>query len=245
MRLKLRQKITLAIVAVYWVALLVVTHISIPKIVYQAHVSDKWIHFLAFMNLVFLLWFSFSPDDKVNWRGRLVWLLLLVVCAYGGLDELTQPYFGRTCDLYDFLANVAAVITGLFIVSFLSFWQALPVVSAITIFGLTNLARANLSKLVPISDVLFHIFAYACFTLCWIQFMRIYLPRVTGIWRLLLVITIPVCLLLVVKTTSLLTSRHFAATDLLFAILGISGVVSISYLTGFIQFLPKPDLKGV
>lgn len=245
MRLTLRQKITMAILAIYWVALLVFTHISIPKIVYQARISDKWLHFLAFMNLVFLLWFSFSPDDKVNWRRRLVWLLLLVVCVYGGLDELTQPYFGRTCDLYDFMVNVVAVVTALIIITFLSFWQALPVMLAITIFGVTNLSRANLSKLIPISDVLFHIFAYAGFTLCWIQFVRIYLPRVTGIWRLLLTIGIPVSLLLVVKTASLLTGRHFAATDLLFAVLGVSGVVAISYLTGFVQFLPKPDLKGV
>lgn len=245
MRLTLRQKIIIVILSTYWVALLIATHIPLPKIIYQAHVSDKWLHFLSFMNLVFLLWFSFRPDDKVHWRQRLVWLLLLVVCVYGGLDELTQPYFGRTCDLFDFLANVAAIITGLLIVTFLSFWQALPVLLAITIFGVTNLARANLSKLIPISDILFHIFAYAGFTLCWIQFMRIYLPRVTGIWRLLVAIGIPVSLLLVVKTASLLTGRHFAATDLLFAVLGISGVVSVSYLTGFIQFLPKPDLKGV
>ena len=47
MRLTRRQKILLTISAVYWVALLVVTHISIPKIVYQARVSDKWLHFLA------------------------------------------------------------------------------------------------------------------------------------------------------------------------------------------------------
>lgn len=230
MGLTRRQKILLAILAAYWVTLLIFTHISLPRIVYQAHVSDKWLHFLAFMNLVFLLWFSLRPDDKVNWRGRLVWLLLLAVCIYGGLDELTQPYFGRTCDLYDFLANVAAVITGLLIVTFLSFWQALPVVLAITIFGLTNLARADLSKLVPISDVLFHIFAYAAVTLSWFQFMRLYLPRVTGLWRSLLLIALPVCLLLVVKTASLLTGRHFAPTDLLFAVLGISVATVISYL---------------
>jgi VanZ family protein len=245
MRLTRRQKITLALLTVYWAALLISTHIPIPKIVYQAHVSDKWLHFLAYMNLVFLLWFSFRPNDKVDWRSRLVWLLLMVVCAYGGLDELTQPYFGRTCDLYDFLANVAAIITSFFIVTFLAFWQALPAILAVTIFGLTNLAKADLSKLVPISNDAFHILAYAGFTLCWIQFMRVYLPRIAGIWRLLLAVDIPVCLLLVVKTASLLSGRHFAATDLLFAILGICIAVTISYLTGFIQLLSKPDLKGL
>jgi VanZ family protein len=241
MRLTQRQKITITILSAYWVVLLISTHIPIPKIVYQANVSDKWLHFLAYMNLVFLLWFSIRHDSKVSWRSRLVWLLLLAVCAYGGLDELTQPYFGRTCDLYDFLTNVVAMITGLLILTYMVFWQALPVVLAITIFGLTNLAKANLSNLVPILDGVFHIFAYAGFTLCWIQFMRVYLPRITGIWRLLLIIDIPVCLLLVVKTASLLSGRYFAATDLLFAILGICGVAIVSYLTGFIQLLPKQD----
>ncbi|MGA2094145.1 MAG: VanZ family protein [Sedimentisphaerales bacterium] len=245
MRLTQRQKITLALLSAYWVVLLISTHIPIPKIVYQAGVSDKWLHFLAYMNLVFLLWFSIRPDSKVSWRNGTAWLILLIVIASGGLDELTQPYFGRTCDLYDFLTNVVAIIAGLLILTFMAFWQALPAMLAITIFGLTNLAKANLSNLAPISDVLFHIFAYAGFTICWIQFMRVELPRITGIWRLLLIIDIPVCLLLVVKTASLLSGRHFATTDLLFAILGICGVVIISYLTGFIQFSPKPDLKGV
>jgi hypothetical protein len=235
MKLTKKQKILLAILAGYWVALLVVTHISLPKIVYQARVSDKWLHFLAFMNLIFLLWFSFRPDDKVNWRSRLVWLLLLAVCIYGGLDELTQPYFGRTCDLYDFLSNIAASITGLLIITFLSFWQALPVILAITIFGLTNLARANLSKLFPVLDVLFHIIAYACFTLSWLQFMRVHLPKITGIRRSLLLIAIPVCLLLFVKTVSFLTGRHFAPTALLFAILGICIASSALYLIKWIR----------
>jgi VanZ family protein len=230
MRLTLRQKITFVILSIYWGALLITTHIPLPKIVYQARVSDKWLHFLAYINLAFLLWFSFRPDNKVNWRNRLVWLLLLAGCAYGGLDELTQPYIGRTCDFYDFLANVAAIITGLLIVTFLSFWQALPVVLAITIFGLTNLAKTDLSKLLPITDAVFHILAYAGFTLSWLQFMRAYLPRVTGLWRSLLAIVIPVCLLLVVKAASLLTGRHFAPTDLLFACFGIFLASAASYL---------------
>jgi VanZ family protein len=230
MKLTLRQKITTAILSAYWGVLLIATHIPIPKIVYQANVSDLWLHFLAYLNLIFLLWFSFRPDNKVDWGSRLVWLLFVMILAFGGLDELTQPWSGRTCDLYDFLANTAAVITGLIILTFLAFWQALPVVMAITIFGLTNLAKADLSKLVPILNNVFHTFAYAGFTLCWIQFVRIYLPRVTGLWRLLLIIDMPVFLLLFVKIASLLLGRHFAATDLLFAILGIVIASAASYL---------------
>jgi VanZ family protein len=215
----------------------------IPKIVYQAEVSDKWLHFLAYINLTFLLWFSLKPVGRVSWYQGVVWLVLLVVIVCGGLDELTQPPFGRTCDLYDYLTNVVAVITGLVIFSFLLFWQALPVMLALTIFGLTNLAKANLSNLIPISDDVFHILAYAGLTMSWIQFMRIYLYRFAGVWRLFLVIVVPVCFLLVIKIASLFLGRHFAATDIIFALLGICGAAAISYLTGFIQFLAGQDKK--
>lgn len=229
MTMALRQKITFAVLAVFWVTLLITTHIPIPKIVYQANVSDKWLHFLAYINLVFLLWFTLKPQGTVNWNSIMAWLFLIIIIVSGGMDELTQPPFGRTCDLYDFLTDVFAVITGLVIFTFLAFWQSLPAMLAITIFGLTNLAKANLSKLVPIADDAFHIFAYAGFTLSWLQFMRVYLPYVMGIRRLLLLINMPVCLLFVVKTASLLLGRHFAATDLLFAALGICSVITITY----------------
>jgi hypothetical protein len=75
--------------------------------------------------------------------------------------------------------------------------------------------------------------------------MKLYLRRATGIWRLLPAVGVPACFLLVVKTASLLSGRHFAATDLLFAALGICSAVFVSYLTGFIQSLPRPDLKGL
>jgi hypothetical protein len=207
-------------------------------------VSDKWLHFLAYLNLVFLVWFSVRPDVKVRWRSGVVWLVFFVGVAYGGIDELLQPYVGRTRGFLDFLANTAGASAGLVMFAYLSFWQALLSVSAITIFGLTNLAKADLSKLVPVADAAFHIVAYAGFALVWIQFMKLYL-RAAGIWRLFPAIAIPVCFLLVVKTASLLSGRHFAATDLLFAVLGICSAAIVSYLTGLIQPLPKPDLKGL
>jgi hypothetical protein len=134
--------------------------------------------------------------------------------------------------------------------TFLTFWQALPAVLAITIFGITNLAKANLSKLVPVTDAVFHIFAYGGFTLVWIRFMNLYLPvrnipasccrlpprlasrdaeagkTAAGV-RLLLDVGIPICFLLLVKAGSLLLGRHFAVTDLLFATLAIVAVATV------------------
>ena len=228
MRLTRRQKITIAALVVYWIVLAIVAHIPIPQLVYRAQVSDKWLHFLAYLNLVFLLWFSVRPDGKANWRNRLVWLIFLVSVAYGGIDELLQPYVGRSKDLGDFLANAAGASVGLIMFTFLAFWQALPAVLAITIFGLTNLAKADLSKLVPITDAVFHILAYGGFTFAWAQFMNLYLPLKTTITRLLLTVGVPVSLLLVVKTGSILMGKHFALTDLLFAALTIIVVAAIT-----------------
>ncbi len=225
-----RQKITIAVLVFYWIVLAIVAHIPIPQLVYRAQVSDKWLHFLAYLNLVFLLWFSVKPDNKISWRSRLVWLIFLASAAYGGIDELVQPYFGRTKDLGDFLANITGISAGLAMLTYLTFWQALPAVLAITIFGLTNLARADLSKLVPITDAVFHILAYGSFTLVWIKFMNLYFLLRTTIARLTAAIVVPVGFLLVVKTGSILLGRHFGLTDLLFSALTIIAVAAITVI---------------
>jgi VanZ family protein len=233
MRLTRRQKITIAVLVPYWVVLIVVAHIPIPQVVYQAQVSDKWLHFLAYMNLVFLLWFSVRPDGRVSWRSRIAWLIFLAAVAYGGIDELIQPYFGRTKDLWDFVANTEGVLAGLAIFAFLTFWQALLAVLAITIFGVTTLAKADLSKLVPISDAVFHVLAYGGFTLVWVQSVNLYLSRKTAGIRLLSVVSVPIGLLLAVKAGAMLLGRHFAMTDLLFSVLAIIVAAVATYLAGF------------
>jgi hypothetical protein len=218
-----RQKITIAFLIVYWIVLAVVAHIPIPEVVYKARVSDKWLHFLAYLNLVFLLWFAVRPDSKVRLRNGMVWLVFLMTAAYGGIDELLQPYVGRTKDLGDFLANIAGVSAGLILFAFLAFWQALPAVLAITIFGLTNLAKANLSTLVPIWNTLFHFFAYGCLALVWCRVMKqcFFYKSVVATFGA------PFCFLLAVKASSLLLGRHFAVTDLLFAVCGIIAALVI------------------
>ncbi|MFH1370594.1 MAG: VanZ family protein [Planctomycetota bacterium] len=228
MKLTRRQKITIVALVFYWIVLAIVAHIPIPQLVYRAQVSDKWLHFLAYLNLAFLLWFSVRPDSKISWRNRLVWLIFLAAAAYGGIDELIQPYFGRTKDLWDFLANVAGASAGLIMFTVLTFWQALPAVLAVTIFGLTNLAKADLSKLAPITNAVFHILAYGGFTLVWIQFINLYFLLRTTIARLAAAIVVPVVFLLVVKTGAILLGRHFALTDLLFSALTIIAVAAIT-----------------
>jgi hypothetical protein len=210
-----RQKTTIVVLAIYWIVLVVLAHMTIPGVVYQAKVSDKWLHFLAYLNLVFLVWFSICPDDKVRWRDRSAWVVFLAVVVYGGIDELTQPYFGRTKDLMDFLANAEGVAAGLAIFTFLTFWPALLAVWAISIFGVATLISADMSKIAPISDTAYNILAYAGFTLIWAQLINLYFPPKTIIGRLLLTIGVPVGLLLFVKASSMLMGRYFTMAEML------------------------------
>jgi VanZ family protein len=225
-----RQKITIGFLVIYWIALVILARIQIPQVVYQARVSDKWLHFLAYLNLVFLLWFSIRPDDKVRWRSRTAWLIFLAVVAYGGLDELTQPYFGRTKDLMDFLANAEGVAAGLAIFTFLTFWPSLLAVWAISIFGVATLVKADLSKIAPTLNTVFHIFAYGGFTLIWGQLINLYLSPKTIISRLLLTIRVPVGLMVLVKVSSILLGRYFTEMEMLYSAGAILAVATATCL---------------
>jgi len=46
---------------IYWPGLFVLTHIPIPQLARQSGMSDKMMHALAYLALVFLWWFSISP----------------------------------------------------------------------------------------------------------------------------------------------------------------------------------------
>ncbi len=210
-----RHKIIIAVAVSYFITLFVSTHISIPQVVYQARVSDKWIHFLAYMNLFFLLWFSFFPDKKANWRKLAVWLIFLGAVISGAVDELSQPYTGRTCDIWDFVADTEGILAGLAIFTFLTFWPSLLAVWAISIFGVATLISADLSKVAPILDTVYHVFAYAGFTLIWGQLINIYLSPKTIISRSSLIISLPLGLMFFVKCSSMLFGRYFTPAEML------------------------------
>lgn len=64
---------------------------------------DKVVHFFAYAGLAFFMRCAIRP---VPGRG---WAVLLLCSVFGAVDELTQPLFNRTCDPFDWLANVAGV----------------------------------------------------------------------------------------------------------------------------------------
>jgi VanZ family protein len=231
MVLSRRQKLTIISLLVYWPGVFILAHIPIPQLVYRAGVSDKGIHVLAYLILVFLLWFAISPDKKVNWRKAAAWWVLFVVVWYGVVDEVLQSYVGRSCDVTDFLGDLAGTLAGLVLFSFLTFWSALLVITATAIFILTNLIRANLAELVPITNVMFHLFGYGLFTMLWIQ--NIHLSMMMKAPQLKWIITasaLPTGLLLTVKLFSVILGKDFGGKDVIVAAIGITAVVVTTYL---------------
>lgn len=229
MALPLRQRLTIVSLLFYWPTIFVLAHIPIPQFIYKAQVSDKTLHLITYLILVFLLWFAVSPDRKVNWHKAGVWWVLLITAGYGGVDELLQAWVGRNCDIEDFLANLAGVLGGLTLFSFLTFWPALLVVTGISIFCLTNLARANLAELVPVTNTIFHLSAYAVFTMLWIRQIHPLLSKTSKPKQLIIALAVPTGLLLVVKLFSVISGRYFTVFDVITSGTGTT-VVAASYV---------------
>jgi len=231
-----RQKLTLILLLIYWPGVFILTHISIPGLVRKAQVSDKNLHFLAYLILTFLLWFAISPYKKVNWRKAAAWLVLLVVVWYGVVDEVLQSYVGRSCDAMDFLADLAGTLTGLILFSFFNFWPVFLIVTGINIFALTNLARANLAELVPITNAMFHLFAYAFFTMLWLHCIHLFLPmKAPKLKWIITALLPPVCFLLIVKSFSVILGKELDTKDMIVAVAGIIGVVVAIYLNALFR----------
>src|SRR4030043_1886519 len=102
-----QQKIAAFVLALYWPALFVLTHIPIPHVIQEADVSAKSLHFLAYLILTFLIWSAVYGGRKVKWRRAAPWLVLFVIVVYGILDEWLQIYVaGRSCDVRDFFMGL-------------------------------------------------------------------------------------------------------------------------------------------
>jgi VanZ family protein len=233
MTLSHRQKLIRILLAFYWILILVLTHIPIPQLVREAQVSDKTLHVLVYLVLVFLLWFAVKPDSKVNWHKASVWWVFLVASGYGLVDEWFQSFSaGRSASIGDFLANLVGVGVGLILFTFLSFGPALLVVTGIVIFGLTNLTRSNPAELLPVTNVIFHLVGHGFFAFLWIghvnHYSRLKAPELK--W-LIAVAAVPACFLLVVKLFPLVRGRGFALQDVIISLGAILAIVSIALLS--------------
>lgn len=239
MLLSRRHKLTVILLLFYWPAIFILSHIPmarVPPWVLQVNISDKVLHYLGHLVLVFLLWFAISPYRRVNWRRAVVWWVILVVVWYGAFDEWLQGYVGRNPNVMDFFADLAGTLTSLFILSIFAFWPAAVVITATIIFAATNLSRVNLAQTLPTISATFNLFAYSFFSILWVEYMR----RFMQLWPpqikwLKVAFVLPIAFLLMVRLFSAILRRGFGLTDTFAAAAGIGVVVVTYYLTALLK----------
>lgn len=232
MALLKRGKYFLIGLSIYWPGIFIATHVPrLPGWFGRAEVSDKVLHYVAYLCLIFLCWVALSPYDKVDWRKAKVWIVLAMVVWYGAVDEWLQMYVNRSPSVFDFFANLAGALSGLVILSVFSFWASLVIVSGMIIFILTNLISIAMLGSNSFPLIVFDFFAYGGFTLIWIHFVQRYicLKRFGFRW-LTCALSVPVLLLAVVKGYSIFLGKSAGVIDILCSFTAIDAAVVISFM---------------
>ena len=225
---------------VYWIIILVLTHIPIPKVVRQAHVSDKSLHLMAYMLLAFFLWLAITPNKKLSFKKPALWLILLISCVYGFLDEWLQLYVGRNANFDDFLADLLGALIAVTILSIMRAKPAFLAIVAIVIFMLKNLARTNLSQLMPEVNLIFHFAAFAFFTTLWIMYVENLLRKPTApAIKFLTSLLPPAIFVFAVALSAKYFHRHINTTEIL---ISLAGVLAASLALTLFKHFTKPKL---
>ena len=106
----LRQpRVLLALVALYWLILIVGTHLPEPDLPRVVETQDKLVHASAYGLLTLLVLFVWRSTPLAI---RPISYLVLAVCmgVHAAADEMTQRFVsGRTPDLLDWTADMLGV----------------------------------------------------------------------------------------------------------------------------------------
>lgn len=244
MALSRRQILILSGLLLYWPGIFVLTHIPNPqKLIGQIQVSDKTLHFIAYLVLSFLFWFAVNPNTKVNWRKARVWWILMAVVWYGVIDEWLQMYVGRHADVKDFFADLAGALTGLTILTFVNFWPASLVLTAAGIFIMTNFFAGHFNPDTARIDLLFYFCSYTFFSMLWLRYIRHFFPVKAPETKWFIgAIGLPFLLIGVNGLFCIIIGHGFTLSMAVWAIAGTLSVVTLVGIWGWANNRTKTDL---
>jgi VanZ family protein len=106
-RLWFRWPIWIATIT-FWLACIYMTHVPHPPSFTDVVPWDKLKHFGGFGTLASLLYLSVWVKGFGRWQTVLI--VIVMLATYGALDERTQPWTGRDCDIHDWYADVCGTI---------------------------------------------------------------------------------------------------------------------------------------
>jgi VanZ family protein len=105
----MRKRWPETLLAVYWITLLTGTHwprLHLPEVPGK----DKTLHVLAYAALAALV-LNVAVRRPAGWsRAAIAVGTIGLIGICGALDEWTQPYFGRSCELLDWIADISGAV---------------------------------------------------------------------------------------------------------------------------------------
>jgi VanZ family protein len=104
--------------AVYWITLLLATHVPVPSSAVSVPGADKVAHFVGYgvLGLLATLWITLRRPLSV----RLTLLIIVCLAAYAAVDELLQIPVGRSCDIADWKWDVIGGSVGALLIALVS-----------------------------------------------------------------------------------------------------------------------------
>jgi VanZ family protein len=232
-----RHKLLIAVLLIYWPLIFIATHLPrLPAWAGTMGVSDKTLHFMAYLVLVFVLWSVVFYDRQVRWNRPGVWLVLVVVVFYGVADESLQAYVGRNPDVWDFIADLAGAVAGLIILTFCGFYSSATLVAGIMIFTFSNLSKLKVSEILPVPGSFFYLTAYAGLSVLWARHVHYHLAaRPPSVRWLCIAASGPAGVLLVEQLTSIAYSGNFSVARLTAGAVGIIIVLLVGMIVAILR----------
>lgn len=165
------QKFFTFLLVFYWLGIFVATHIPIPGWTRKMGVSDKIMHFVAYLILTSLLWFSTSFKQKANWKKLYPWLVSIAILLYGAVDELLQHFVKRSIDAADFAANAFGLATAMLIITFLPSRHAVMILVTICPFFIPAIVRSHLISPNSLLEGFAYLAGFAIVTAAWHKYL--------------------------------------------------------------------------
>jgi VanZ family protein len=103
-----RQYVVLGL-ALYWILIFTLTHVPTSGLP-PTDTNDKVAHLLAYFVLGALLYSAIAIRRPS--QVAIGTIVLLIAAIYGAIDEQTQKFVGRHCDLHDWLADMTGALIG-------------------------------------------------------------------------------------------------------------------------------------
>lgn len=105
-----RRFLPVGVAVSYALVLVVATHYPRPEDILKYSGSDKTLHFCAYFILGGVVTVAVWSFICRSWWS--IGALVIVLSAFAGLDEMTQPLFNRNAEFLDWIADCGGILAG-------------------------------------------------------------------------------------------------------------------------------------